>query len=66
MTCLQVLDRGDSKDYEFRAVSDGSPENKEFWKWTPTGVLQFSCVNPNVSFQPGKSYYVDICEATNV
>jgi hypothetical protein len=47
------------------AVIDGSEENKEFFRWTPSGQLILSCVNPNVNkqFEVGKEYYIDISPA---
>lgn len=62
--CLSVTDKGDSKDFEFTAVTSGnSEEDKKFHKWTPSGTLKFNCLNPSVSFLPGKDYYLDITEA---
>ena len=51
---------GDMKSYTFAAVTNGSDENKDFWKWTPSGKLEFQCLNSNVNFIPGKEYYLDI------
>jgi hypothetical protein len=42
------------------AVTDGSEENKSFWQYTPVGNFSMSCVNPNVNFEQGKEYYLDI------
>lgn len=44
------------------AVYNNSPENADFWKWTPTGSFQVSCVKYD-RFEPGKEYYLDISEA---
>ena len=44
-------------------VYSGSPENEEFFKWTPGGDLSLSVVNPDVEFEPDKEYYIDIIEA---
>lgn len=40
-------------------------ENKEFWKYTPGGELNFYTVNAKASAQieQGKEYYIDISEA---
>ena len=46
---------------EFSAVYDGSEENKEFFKWTPSGSLKIGVYKEDV-FQPGKDYYVDLTE----
>lgn len=62
--CVAVTDSGESKDFEFTAVSSGNDEeDKKFHKWTPSGMLKFSCLNPNVAFQPGQAYYLDIIPA---
>jgi len=45
-------------------VLDDSPENKEFWKYTPSGWITITISNPRAFsiFHPGKSYYVDFSE----
>lgn len=42
-------------------VMSGSDENKEFFKWTPSGRIELSTVNPEAGkvFELGKEYYVD-------
>lgn len=47
------------------AVSDGSEENKEFFKWTPCGQIQIGTINEGAlaQFEVGKSYYVDFTQA---
>lgn len=49
----------------FRAVSDGSEENKAFFAATPSGELKLGVVNDAAvaGLVPGKSYYIDISEA---
>lgn len=54
------------KNFEFSPVYNNSEENKSFWQFTPSGKLSFICVNPDVSFQPGNEYYLDITPATQV
>ena len=50
--------------YEFFAVfDDGTPENARYAKHTPTAKLEMTVDNPAVSFEPGKSYYLDITPA---
>lgn len=48
--------------YKFNAVYSGSPENKEFWKATPSGSLEFQCMNNGAHplFESGKEYYIDL------
>ena len=40
-------------------VTQGSPENENFFKWTPFGKIEIGTINPSVTFNPGKEYYVD-------
>jgi hypothetical protein len=49
-------------DYQFSAVTGPSHENKEFWKWTPSGTLNVSTVSDG-QFETGKEYYLDITRA---
>lgn len=56
----KTLHAGDVQSVTFHAVTNGSEENKSFWKWTPAGVLTVQSINPNVDFTPGKEYYLDI------
>jgi hypothetical protein len=46
-------------------TGDGTPENKEFWKWTPAGEFRFSTINHEAAkqFEFGKEYYVDFTPA---
>ena len=49
-------------EYQFSAVKDGSPEKKNFWKFTPAGNVSVSTVFID-TFQVGKEYYLDFIEA---
>ena len=42
-----------------------TPENKEFFKYTPSGQISLSILNPAASeyFEVDKSYYVDFTVA---
>lgn len=63
--CTSVKSYGPqyAKEYAFSAVcQDGTPENDRFHKYTPSGTITISVDNPNVSFEPGKYYYVDFTE----
>lgn len=46
-------------------VTGDSEENKKFWKWTPTGSIEFGTINDEAvkQFEPGKEYYVDFTPA---
>ncbi len=62
--CLALTEHAEgTKSVKFTPVVGGSPENEEFYKWTPGGVFEFNHVNPNVEFKPGKEYYIDIIPA---
>jgi hypothetical protein len=53
-----------TRSYEFMAVYDQqTPEDQRFAKATPSGSLTIQVDNPDVSFEPGKSYYLDFTEA---
>jgi len=43
-------------------TSYGGFENKDFWKWTPSGTFEFNTINPDAycQFALGEEYYVDI------
>ena len=60
MHCANPNDN--SFELEFSPVTNGSEENKSFWKWTPTGVIKFNTLNMNAAaeFTAGKPYYFDI------
>ena len=50
---------------EFSAVTTGSDENKKFFEWTPTGSLKIGVYRDDV-FEPGRDYYIDISDASDV
>jgi len=56
---------GGIKTAKLQAVSSGSPENAEFFKWTPSASIDLSTMNPAAAeqFKPGKQFYVDFTEA---
>lgn len=66
-TCVSKTIRGSgdgqTTEYEFSPVTNGTDEDKSFWKWTPSGSLKFSCLNPAVNFETGKTYYLDLTPA---
>jgi len=55
---------GGSKNAPLSPVYGDSPENKSFWKYTPTGKLEINHSNPSVEFVPGAEYYIDVSLAT--
>ena len=48
------------------AVYDGSPENKEFFRWTPNGSIQIGMLNKAAweQFPLGREMFVDFTDAT--
>jgi hypothetical protein len=52
------------RTYKFQAAYDTSiPEDQRYAKSTPTGSLEMQVDNPAVTFEPGKSYYLDFTPA---
>jgi hypothetical protein len=54
-----------SHEIALTPVSTGSEENKEFFKWTPGGVITLSVVSDATvaQFEVGKEYYIDFTPA---
>lgn len=53
-----------TRSYEFMAVyDDETPEDQRYAKATPTGSLTIQVDNPDVAFEPGKTYYLDFTPA---
>ena len=48
-----------------RAVYSGKPEDNQFAKATPSGMVEITVDNPATRdfLKPGKSYYIDFSEA---
>jgi hypothetical protein len=60
MTTIETWPR----TYRFSAVTDSStPENERYAQATPSGQLTIQVDNPAVSFERGKSYYLDFTPA---
>ena len=49
----------------FEAVTTGSPENENFFKWTPGGSLKMFTVSDHAAktFEAGQEYYIDLTAA---
>lgn len=65
-SCTEVSDNGgDVAAVSLMPVYSGSPENAEFFKWTPGGSIQLQTVNRAAAalFQRGGEYYVDFSRA---
>jgi len=66
--CNEVSEQHIGKDerqwkYKFNVVYGTSEENKVYWKFTPTGGLEFQCMNKGPLFEAGAEYYIDITPA---
>ena len=62
-----VSENGDLNGFmlRFEAVVNGSPENEQFFKYTPGGTLSLCTVNADAADQieVGGKYYLDIIPA---
>lgn len=49
----------------FEPVTSGSPENDQFFKWTPWGNVEIGTINPAAAegFKVGGEYYLDFTPA---
>lgn len=56
---------GDCLNVKLQPVCTGSEENKQFWKYTPSGSIELSINNTEASkqFEVGKEYYIDFTPA---
>lgn len=56
---------GGNKYVKLQPVVGGSPENEQFFKWTPTGEINMGTINPAAAeqFKPGQQFYVDFTPA---
>lgn len=63
VTSITEFENG--KRIDLNAVGCGSPENVEFFKWTPNANISLQTVNEAASkqFVVGKEYYVDFTPA---
>ena len=60
-----VTHDGYGRSVKMQAVHDGSPENNQFAKATPSGNLEMYISNPDAMdfLTPNKSYYLDFTPA---
>ena len=64
--CVSItLSEGGLKTVTLQPVTSGSDENKEFFKWTPSGQISLGVLNPAASsqFELGAEYLVDFTKA---
>jgi hypothetical protein len=62
---VQNNDNGEIEKIRFEAVTCGSKENEQFFKYTPYGKLDMNTINKAAAdqFEVGKQYYIDISPA---
>lgn len=63
--CETILFNATGAEVTLQPVTSGSPENEEFYKYTPGGSIKLSTVNLAAAqqFEPGNDYYVDFIPA---
>lgn len=67
--CESVTDFGTAKEVKLSPVINGSDENKQFSKYTPSGNLSMRIDNETDAseyFQPGQEYYLTFDKAENL
>lgn len=64
-SCIQIEDEYGGSSVVFEPVRSGSEENREFFKYTPSGSIKLGVIGSSVSrqFQVGRDYYVDFTAA---
>ena len=64
-TVTSITDLGQGANIHFQVVYTGSPENEDFFQYTPSGSIVLYTVNPEAAkqFETGKEYYVDFTAA---
>lgn len=62
---LEYNSKKELQTINLNPVTDGSPENKEFYAYTPSGSIKLATVNAEAAamFELGKEYYVDFTPA---
>ncbi|WP_327587024.1 hypothetical protein OHA25_08435 [Nonomuraea sp. NBC_00507] len=59
-TSVETYSQPGTRTFRFSAEYDADvPEDRRYAKYTPSGELRIQVDNPNVSFEPGTSYYLD-------
>lgn len=57
--------QGDGEKLVLRAVTNGTPEDNTFSKWTPNATFEMFIQNPDLNGKllPGQKFYVDFTPA---
>jgi len=60
----EKVERPDGFSVKLWPVTGGSPENQQFYKYTPAGSIELSTINAAAAAQfiPGKEVYVDFIQ----
>ena len=61
-TCTELTLTTYGHRAKFSPVTSGSPENEQFYRYTPGGSLELGTLK-EMPFEVGKEYYLDITEA---
>jgi hypothetical protein len=64
-TVFSIAPNGDGVEIDLIPVVTGSPENEQFYSFTPWGSIKLGTVNASAAeqFEVGKEYYVDFTKA---
>ena len=56
-----IIQTEHSETLVMSAVTNGTPEDNTFSKWTPAAKLEMSITNPDLmgTFKPGERFYLD-------
>jgi hypothetical protein len=63
--CVEKTQMESGEKIKLHPVTGGSPENENFFKWTPFGQIEIGILNENASkeFEVGQEYLVDFTKA---
>ena len=64
-TCVSKIEELNDGSVQLSAVIADSPENAEFFQWTPSGNIHLGTINKSAlsQFEVGGQYYVDFTAA---
>lgn len=56
-----VTQNSNGHSVKLMPVTSGSPENDQFFKWTPWGAIEIGTINASAAeqFEVGQAFYVD-------
>jgi hypothetical protein len=56
--CDEVTKTVDGQTIRMSLVTSGGEENDLFFRWTPFASLEMGTANPDITFVPGREYYI--------